>query len=111
MGYNPLSLIIDLYKENDKATAYAMARSFAFSIFHTSENGKSEPIWMNTATDLFTALIIAVITDLLNLDESLNEMRVQAYQQKIANYEEMSEEERTSKIKNQTMFGKRKRTY
>lgn len=96
MGYNPLSLIIDLYKENDKATAYAMARSFAFSIFHTSENGKSEPIWMNTATDLFTALIIAVITDLLNLDESLNEMRVQAYQQKIANYEEMSEEERIS---------------
>lgn len=94
MGYNPLSLIVDLYKEGDKATAYSMARTFAFSIFHTSENGKSEPIWTNTATDLFTALIIAVITDLLELDESLNEMRVQAYQQKIANYEKMNEEER-----------------
>lgn len=99
MGYNPLSLIINLYKEDDKATAYAMARSFAFSIFHTSENGKSEPIWTNTATDLFTALIIAVITDLLQLDEDLNEMRVQAYQTKIINYEGMSEEEKAEENK------------
>lgn len=94
MGYNPLSVIIKMYKNNEKATAYAMARSFAYSIFHGSNDNKSEPIWANTATDLFTALIIAVITDELRLDEDLNEIRVQAYTTKVNEYKGMSEEEK-----------------
>lgn len=94
MGYNPLSIIISMYKNNERSTAYAMARSFAYSIFHASEDGKSEAIWANTATDLFAALIIAVITDLLKLDEDLNEVRIQAYAAKVNRYKNMIDSER-----------------
>lgn len=93
MGYNPLSLIIQMFKNNQKSQAYAMARSFSYSLFH-NDTKSSEPIWANTATDIFTALIIAVITDELKLDEDLNEMRIQAYTNKVNIYKDMTEKEK-----------------
>lgn len=79
MGINPLALVIKFFKQEDPATAYSLARTFSYSIFHAKESDKGEAIWKNTATDLFTALIIAVTQDLLKLDEALNEMRLQSY--------------------------------
>lgn len=90
MGWNALSDIIKKYKSNQQSVAYGMARSFTYSIFHREVDGKSEPIWANTATDLFTALIIAVVTDELKLDEDLNEIRIQAYTAKVNEYRNMS---------------------
>lgn len=94
MGYNPLTLVISFFTRGDKANAYAIARTFAYSIFHSNDDGQSEPIWKNTATDLFTALIIAVTSDLLELDEALNEMRMQSYNVKQTTFSKLSEVEK-----------------
>lgn len=94
MGINPLAIIIEMYKQNEKAIAYALARTLSYSIFHADDNGKSEPIWSNTATDLFTALIIAIIEDLLMLDAALNEMRIHAYRVKVNKFKNLDEEEK-----------------
>lgn len=88
MGYNPLDVSIRYHKNNEKDKAMATARSFAFSIFHSSAD-TSEPIWANTATDLFTALIIAHIDDALKEDEILNAERYEAFREKQKNYQEM----------------------
>lgn len=95
MGWNALSDIVKKYKSNQQSVAYGMARSFTYSIFHREVDGKAEPIWANTATDLFTALIIAVVTDELKLDEDLNEIRIQAYTNKVNEYKNMTEEEKS----------------
>ena len=63
----------------------AVARAFAFSIFH-SDAEKSEPIWANTATDLFTALILAHSTDALKEDEVENARRYAAFLEKQKEY-------------------------
>lgn len=73
MGYNPLKLVIDYYKSGQKEKAQMVAKSFSFQIF-CSETSQ-EPMWQQTATDLFTALIIAVTTDCLEEDNCLNEKR------------------------------------
>lgn len=68
---NPFSRIIELYKNGDKDNAYKEARSFAYSIFWNtpSENGNDEnSTWNNAATDIFTALIIANVSDCIELD-------------------------------------------
>lgn len=93
MGYNPLSMIIELYKNDEKAASFAMARSLAYSIFHANSESNTEPIWKNTATDLFTALIIAVMSDLLVLDRIENEERNRYYLDKTAGYEKLDEKE------------------
>lgn len=82
LGYNPLSLVIKYYKEGNVDKAQLQARTFAYGIFNTSEQGTSEPIWQNTATDLFTALIIAVVTDSIDKDIELNEIRRKAWVEK-----------------------------
>ncbi len=68
---NPFSRIIELYKNGDKDNAYKEARSFAYSIFWNtpSDNGNDEnSTWNNAATDIFTALIIANVSDCIELD-------------------------------------------
>lgn len=68
---NPFSRIVELYKNGDKDNAYKEARSFAYSIFWNtpSENGNDEnSTWNNAATDIFTALIIANVSDCIELD-------------------------------------------
>ena len=74
MGYNPLQLVIDYYKSGQPENAKTAARSFAFAIFHSDDNN-IEPIWKDTATDLFVCLIIAVTTDCLAADRELNDER------------------------------------
>lgn len=93
MGNNQLSMIIELYKNDEKADSFAMARSLAYSIFHANSESNAEPIWKNTATDLFTALIIAVMSDLLALDRIENEERNRYYLDKTAGYEKLDEKE------------------
>lgn len=70
-GYNPLTIITEYYKRGKINEAQQLAKSFSFNIFN-SNNDNQEPIWKNTATDLFTALIMAVLSDNIALDEELN---------------------------------------
>lgn len=92
MGDNPLDSAIQYAKANENAKAMAVARAFAFSIFH-SDAEKSEPIWANTATDLFTALILAHITDALKEDEVENARRYAAFLEKQKEYLYLTPEE------------------
>lgn len=92
MGYNPLQLVIDYYKTGYVERAQMAAKTFSFSIF-AADNGTQEPIWKNTATDLFTALIIAITTDCLEADRVLNEARRQAWQEKRNEFADLSPEE------------------
>ena len=57
-----------------------------------------EPIWKNTATDLFTALIIANISDCLKMDEELNKKRRAALKYKQENFEELEDDEEAKNI-------------
>lgn len=93
MGYNPLQLVIDHYKAGKSERAQMAAKTFAFSIFNADANNQ-EAIWKNTATDLFTALIIAIATDCLDMDKEANARRHKAYLEKRAAYDELEEEEK-----------------
>lgn len=73
-GYNPLSIIIDYYKRGKTDEAQLLARSFAFGIFNNN-NPTQDPIWPTTATDLWTAMIMAVVSDCLENDDKLNTKR------------------------------------
>ena len=90
MGYNPLQLVINYYKAGDVAKAQMMAKTYSFSIF-AADNSSQEAIWKNTATDLYTALIIAVTTDCLEEDRELNEERRKNWIEKRKAFQELSE--------------------
>lgn len=92
-GYNPLDIITKYYSQGKLDEAQQLAKSFAFSIFNSS-NDMSEPIWKNTATDLFTALIIAVVSDCVKEDEKLNKSRKRTYDMLTANYMSLEKESR-----------------
>ena len=65
MGYNPLSLITDAWRDGNTADAQMLTRTFAYSIFNDTvgeTNAKSQ-FFIETATSLLTALILAHIED------------------------------------------------
>lgn len=90
-GYNPLYLVIEYYKKGEVDKAKMAARSFAYAIFNADP--MQEMIWKNTATDLFTALIVAVTSDCLEEDKLLNEKRRKAWIEKRWAWRELTEEE------------------
>lgn len=91
-GYNPLQLVKVYYKDGEVAKAQMAARSFAFAIFHADE--AQEGIWKNTATDLFTALIIAITSDCIEADKKVNKKRYAAYRQKREFYDNLTDDEK-----------------
>ncbi len=92
MGYNPLQLVVDYYRAGLVEKAQMAAKTFSFSIF-AADNSTQEPIWKNTATDLFTALIIAIATDCMEEDKRLNERRRKAWSQKRNAFAALTEDE------------------
>lgn len=94
MGFNPLQLVVDYYKRSQPQKAQMAAKSFAFSIFNADDNTGQEPIWKNTATDLFTALIVAIVSDCVELDSKINESRKKLFRQKKKLYAQLSENEK-----------------
>lgn len=92
-GYNPLDIITKYYAEGKLDEAQQLAKSFSFSIFNSS-NDMSEPIWKNTATDLFTALIIAVVSDCIEEDDIINAERKKRWERLTSNYEALEVESR-----------------
>ncbi len=106
MGYNPLQLVVDYYRAGLVEKAQMAAKTFSFSIF-AADNSTQEPIWKNTATDLFTALIIAIATDCMEEDKRLNEERRQAWSRKRAAFRELTEEEQqAARSKYEELSGK-----
>lgn len=92
MGYSPLELVKNYYRAGEVAKAQMAAKSFSFSVF-AADNSTQEPIWKNTATDLYTALIIAVTTDCLEKDRQLNEVRRKNWIRKQNSFRHLSKDE------------------
>ena len=89
-GYNPLAIMAEYYKKGKTDEAQQLARSFAFAIFNSNADTQ-EPIWKNTATDLWTAMIIAHITDCIDDDQRLNAKRVTRFKNLRQTFEEYKE--------------------
>lgn len=87
-GYNPLTRSIEHYKRGEIEKCQQSARAFAYSIFYTDAD--LESIWKGTATSLFTALIVANITDLIRLDEKANYERREYLLKCQRNFEKLS---------------------
>ena len=92
MGYNPLSIVVEEYKRGNQSKAKNMARAFAFSIFHSDSVQEKDPLWSNTATDLFTALIIAQVSDAIYLDELESKKRLDLYKNKREEFDNLSDD-------------------
>lgn len=88
-GYNSLYVVIKHYKAGNYEKAQQQAKTYAFGIFNTDIN--QEAIWKNTSTDLFTALIIAQVSDCIELDEVLNYQRRVALKEKQKQFESLSD--------------------
>lgn len=87
-GYNPLSVVIKHYKAGNYEKAQQQAKTYAFGIFNADIN--QEAIWKNTSTDLFTALIIARVSDCIELDEVLNYNRRITLKEKKKQWEKLT---------------------
>lgn len=94
MGYNPLSIVVEEYKRGNQSKAKNMARAFAFSIFHSDSVQEKDPLWSNTATDLFTALIIAQVSDSIYLDELESQKRLKLYKNKREKFDELDDDKK-----------------
>lgn len=81
-GYNPLALVVKHYKDGEPEKAQQAAKTYSFGIFNSGEGDMQEPIWKNTATDLFTCLIVAQVSDCLEMDNILNMQRRRAFKDK-----------------------------
>lgn len=91
-GYNPLAIIADYYKNGKIDEAQQLTKSFAFGIFNNSSAASTDPIWPTTATDLWTAMIIAVVSDCIEADEILNAERVKSYNSLRQRFDQLSDE-------------------
>ncbi|WP_010529069.1 VirD4-like conjugal transfer protein, CD1115 family [Lentibacillus jeotgali] len=79
MGFNPLQLVIDSWKQGKVSDAQKYANSVAFSLYH-NPNAK-DPFWSNSAKSLVTAIILALTEDMVKIGK---EERVTMYS--VANF-------------------------
>ena len=94
ISINYLANMLKLYKQGDYATAELMAYSYSYSIFCAGEKTKAEnDFFTENAAALFSALIIAHITDCLEEDEKYNHIRKLKFQEKQEKFLDLPEEE------------------
>src|SRR5690625_3213144 len=63
MGFNPLQLVIDSWKQGRYSDAQKYANSVAYSLYN-DPNAK-DPFWSNSAKSLVTAIILALTEDMV----------------------------------------------
>lgn len=64
MGFNPLQLVIDSWKQGRYSDAQKYANSVAYSLYN--EPNAKDPFWSNSAKSLVTAIILALTEDMVN---------------------------------------------
>lgn len=94
MGYNPLSIILETYKQGDYNHTQNLARSFAFMIFDPESQTGVERFFSEQAVALTTALVLAHIIDAVREDQEVNKKRKIAYEKKTALFKTLPEEEK-----------------
>ncbi|WP_298830081.1 VirD4-like conjugal transfer protein, CD1115 family [uncultured Planococcus sp.] len=70
MSYNLLQLTIDAFMEGNFSLSQQYARSVAFMLYHDPK--AKDPFWANSATDLCTALILALCEQCKHEREKIN---------------------------------------
>lgn len=94
ISINYLANMVKLYKEGDYATAEILAYSYSYSIFCAGEETKTEnDFFTKNAAALFSALIIAHITDCLEEDEKYNHIRKLKFKEKKEKFLDLPAEE------------------
>lgn len=76
MGYNPLTAIVDEYKQGNEAAAEELCAALCYSIFNSSSDASGDgKFWADNSTALLSALILASCEDNLKADEIENTRR------------------------------------
>lgn len=94
MGYNPLQLIIEAYKQENFDDAEMLANTFAYSIFNPGETAGNEKFWQTSSANLLVALILAHIEDCLKEDQHENVVRLRVFREKQKNWDNISDEKK-----------------
>lgn len=93
MGYNPLQMIIDAYKQENYDEAEMLANTFAYSIFNPGAGGGNDKFWSTESANLLVALILAHIDDCLKEDQYFNVLRLKEFRDKQVLWDEMDRDE------------------
>jgi len=80
MGYNPVSLVVELWKKKDYDTAEMVTDSFAYSWFDVSQSSGDMKYFTNSACALFRAMILASVDDAIRADEEDNQIMYEQWQ-------------------------------
>ena len=67
MGYNPLALIVQEYKDGNEDTAQQLAASLGYNVFANNE-GDKDRYFTDQARNVFVAAVMADIKDNIELD-------------------------------------------
>ena len=71
MGYNPLTLIVQEYKDGNEDTAQQLAASLGYNVFANNE-GDKDRYFTDQARNVFVAAVMADIKDNIELDREQN---------------------------------------
>lgn len=92
MGFNPLTVIIELAVNGDYENAELLAQAFAFSIFNPDEPANTDRFWNDASSSLLAALILAHLEDCLRMDEMDNDRRYKIWTEKRAAYDGLDDD-------------------
>lgn len=92
MGFNPLTVIIELAVNGDYENAELLAQAFAFSIFNPDEPTNSDRFWNDASSSLLSALILAHLEDCLRMDEIENDKRYRTWKKKRDAYDTLNDD-------------------
>lgn len=93
MGYNPLQMIINAYKEENYDDAEMLANTFAYSIFSPGSGGGDNEFWDTESANLLVALILAHIDDCLKEDQYVNVKRLEEFREKQKKWDALTDDE------------------
>lgn len=92
MGFNPLTVIIELAVNGDYENAELLAQAFAFSIFNPDEPANTDRFWNDASSSLLSALILAHLEDCLRMDEIENDKRYRTWKKKRDAYDTLNDD-------------------
>lgn len=92
MGFNPLTVIIELAVNGDYENAELLAQAFAFSIFNPDEPTNTDRFWNDASSSLLSALILAHLEDCLRMDEIENDKRYRTWKKKRDAYDTLNDD-------------------
>lgn len=98
MGFNPLTSITAAYKRGNIEEAQLLCSSLCYSIFNPDEADGDSQFWANTSTFCLSALILAHISDCLELDHKENEKAKSAYENRVLAFQSLPEEKQQEVI-------------